>query len=243
MPLQDCREPGVKPAWGESNAKVPQGTIAKYLRALCKTYGSCAVLAVEDDLVVGTLRFYPSALDDLLQDIQQEESVKAIAAFKLADLPPKESLSPKTLQIHCFQVAEVGDAVRSGQESKYLRRGIGTNMLKALIDWARSEGWDEIRAKAIQHIRPLMSWINYLSVERYRALGFEIGKSVSNDELLGGVRGMRAGHHGEIIEKLWGPYAHLSDEEAATKHDVVLDLRKDRRPDVIEVQQHGDSSI
>ena len=85
MPLQDCREPGVKPAWGESNAKVPQGTIAKYLRALCKTYGSCAVLAVEDDLAQG--RIYPS--------LTKIKEVSAAIATAVAEVAYSQDLARK----------------------------------------------------------------------------------------------------------------------------------------------------
>jgi len=181
IPLEETQTPETKPTWGESNAKVPKGTIAGHLRALCQAYGSCAVLAIDEKRIVGTLRFYPSELDESLQDLQREECVKAIASFNVTNLPSKQSLSPKSLHIHCFQVAEVQQAATTGKQSRYQRCGIGTTMLKRLITWAHEKGWDEIRAEAIGHIRPLMSWMNCLSVERYRALGFEIGEGVSDN--------------------------------------------------------------
>jgi hypothetical protein len=98
-------------------------------------------------------------------------------------------------------------------------------MLKKLIEWARAEGWGEIRAIAIPHIRPLMRWSQALSVERYRKLGFDVRLSANRDE--GGPAPQRRGAHGEVIKKMWEPYAHISDEEASRLYDVALDLKKE----------------
>ena len=37
---------------------------------------------------------------------------------------------------------------------------------------------------------------------------------------------MRIGGHGEKVREQWQAFAHLSEEEAATLWDVVLDLKE-----------------
>ena len=227
IPVEDTRIPEARPLAVESENGVGQGTIVEFLRVVCRAYGSCGVLAIDGSYVVGKLRFYPRQLVNMLDPgpcLQTPDHVRGIAAFDLGSLPPKDSLSEKVLHIWCFQVLGEYTDRPEGWPS-YLGRGIGTTMLKTLIDWARAEGWDEIRAKAIPHIRPLMMWSSALSVERYRKLGFEVTLSADRDE--GGPVSQRRGAQGEFIKKMWELYySHVSDEEASRLYDVVLRLKE-----------------
>ena len=231
IPVEETRTPEARPIAAESENGVRQGTIAEFLRAVCRAYGSCAVLAIDRNHVIGKLRFYPQKLVDMLEPgpcLQTPDHVRGIAAFDLESLPPKDSLSEKVLRIWCFQVLNDYKAMAEGRPQRwpsYLRRGIGTTMLKKLIEWSRAEGWDEIHATAIPHIRPLMAWSAALSVERYRKLGFEVTLSANRDQA--GPVSQRRGAHGEVIKKMWEPYAHVSDEEASRLYDVALDLKKE----------------
>ncbi len=216
----------VKLAPVEAEAGVANGTVAAFLRAACMAYGSCAVLAIEDSNIVAKLRFYPAVLVNMLGEhtcVQTPEHLQKIADLDLKRFPEKDSLPERSLYLHCFQVAGVERAVAEDNPTSYRGRGIGINMLKKLIDWSKAEGWDEIQGRAIQHIPPLMSWSNHLSVERFRKLGFEVKPS---DERCPAAVSQRMGYHGEVIKKLWGPYAHISDEEASMMYTVSLDLRK-----------------
>jgi len=210
----------------EVEAGVADGTVVDFLRAVCMAYGSCAVLAIEDNDVVAKLRFYPTALIDMLDGhtcVQTPKHLQEMAALNPKKIPGKDSLSGKSLYLHCFQVAGVERAVAEDNPTSYRGRGIGINMLKKLIDWSEAEGWDEIQGRAIQHIPPLMSWSNHLSVERFRKLGFDVKPS---DERCEAAVSQRMGYHGEVIKKLWEPYAHISDEEASMMYTVSLNLRK-----------------
>ncbi len=46
----------------EAEAGVPAGTVDGFLKALCREYGACGIAAVHGDMVVGQVRFFPSAL-------------------------------------------------------------------------------------------------------------------------------------------------------------------------------------
>jgi GNAT superfamily N-acetyltransferase len=137
-------------------------------------------------------------------------------------MPAKDSLSPRALSMTCFQVVNDYKAMAEGRptdQPSYLHRGIGTMLLQKTIEWARVEGWDEIRDQAIPHIPPLMTWHCHLSVERYRKFGFEITRSA---ETLDGPVSQRQGYHGEAMKRMWEPFAHMSDEEVSMLYDVVL---------------------
>ena len=230
IPVQETRSPDTRSLDAEVNANVPRGTINAFLTAVCQVYGSCALLAIDDDNVIGKIRFYPQQLLDILIDsepcLHTPASVRTIYSLDLKSLPQKESLRDKTLYIYCYQLVNDYKAVAEGrrpEQPSYLGRGIATSMLTKLIDWACAEGWDQIRAQASPHIPPLMMWSCNFSVERYKRLGFQATPSPTDRQE--GALHQRRGYHGEAMKKVWEPYANLSDEEVTTVYDVVLDLK------------------
>ena len=220
LPLSKTCAAETRSTWKERELGLPDGTVARFLQAMCRTYGSCGILAIDGDAVVGHLRFYPAGLDDVAAGgfpcVQMDE-IRALRDFDAGTLPPKNALAPAALRIHCFHVAGIDGA-------SYRRRGIGTTMLETMIDWARAAGWEELRAGASEHIPPIYEWSGQMSVERYSRLGFRATATPGESPWLQAVRNMRAGHHGERVKTQWEAFAHLSDEEAAQHHDVVLDL-------------------
>jgi GNAT superfamily N-acetyltransferase len=183
------------------------------LKALCHEYGSCGVMAVDGDIVIGKVRFYPrQVMDDIQACVQQ--NAERIAAFDPASLPSTASLDPAALCIHCVQVCE-----------EYRGQRVGTSMLEHVIDWAHAEGWTEVRATAIPPIGPLLEWCGGMNVDVYRRLGFlEISRAVS-PEHLEAVSNMRAGYHGDAVKRQWDAMGDISIEDAATVYEMALDLR------------------
>ncbi len=218
---------GDAPVGIESEAGVAPGSVAKFLGALCRVYGSCAVLAIDGDKVVGKVRFYPKPVfEELNEDpcLQQVPQVRAIAAVDTESLVPKESLSPKALRTFCYQVADGHEEAAEAGTSAYRGRGIATGMLKTLIEWARAEGWEEIHSSASRSIPPLMSWIGCLGVDSYLRLGFEVTSERCNESFKEGVISQRQGHHGEAIKAMWEPFADLSEDDAARQYLLLLKL-------------------
>ena len=218
----------------EEETKVPHGTIEAFLKTLSQNYGAYGYAAVDNDMVVGQVRFYPSALVDMWTTergahlnacIQEDDQVRAMSLAKLDTMPQKVALSPRSLTLACFQVVNDYKAMAEGKptlQPSYLRKGIGTTLLQKVIAWARANDWEEIRALAIAHIPPLMAWSAHLSVERYRTLGFEITPSPETVEV---PVSQRRGYHGEVMKRMWEPYSHLSDEEVSRLYDVVLRIK------------------
>jgi GNAT superfamily N-acetyltransferase len=210
IPLEDALDAGARPAWLETLSDLPTGTVARALRALCAEYGSCGVMAVEGDQVVGKVRFGPVQVCHEPFCVQQmPENMTALAR---AALPAKADLQPLALTVVCVQLAE-----------GYRGRGLASGMLHAMIAWASDEGWQEVHARATRHIRPLLDWSGMLSRDVYEKLGFTC-TGIASREALEGVQHMRAGGHGEEVRRQWEPFARLSDEEAAEIYDVVLSL-------------------
>lgn len=232
IPLAETRPHSDAGVQAESETGVPAGTVGGFLKALCREYGAYGIAAVDGKTVIGQVRFFPSALGNLKGAkgvkmntcVQEHNQIQAMAAVDVTSLPRKSDLSPKALTLLCFQLVNDYKAMAEGRPTDqpgYLHRGIGTALLEKMIDWARSEGWDEIRAKAIPHVSPLMAWSCFLSVNRYSKCGFHITPS---SETLDVAVSQRRGHHGEAMKRMWEPYAHMSDGEVSKLYDAVLRL-------------------
>jgi len=211
IPLAHVLEAESRPAWLETETDLAPGTVARVLNALCREYGSCGVMVLDGGQVIGKARVGPTEIcDDQPFCVQQLPD--RLSALSTSALPPMASLGRRALSILCLQLAEGGT---------YFGRGIGGEMVRQVVAWARSRGWDEIRAKATRHIPPLLHWTGLLSVDAYDKLGFTCVGLLDVD-LLDGVRSMRAGHHGDDVLRQWEPFEHLSDEEAAAVYELVL---------------------
>jgi len=232
IPLEQTGPENDAPVQAESEAGVPAGTIDGFLKALCRQYGAYGIAAVDGNGVIGQVRFFPNVLGGLHKTtaggvtvntcVHDHRQIQAMASIDAGWLPRKADLSPKALSILCFQLVNDYKAMAEGrptEQPSYLHRGIGTALLRKSVDWARSEGWEEIRATAIPHIPPLMTWSCHLSVKRYRECSFERWLSAERHE---GPVSQRRGYHGEAMKRMWEPYAHMSDEEVSRLYSVVL---------------------
>lgn len=201
------------PAYVETVSDIPVGTVARTLKAISDRYGACGVLAIEDDKIVGKIRAYPQSLIDIVSCpcVQQERTIKPVIALDLNTLPTREA-NP-VLHIYCIQVAP-----------DFSGQGIAGGMLDALIAWARSSGWRELRARAVSAIPPLLAWCGQLSCAALERRGFVVTGSTLGPDLREGVVAQRAGYHGETVKQQWEAFAHLSDDEAAQVFDMALVL-------------------
>lgn len=214
-PVSDLADPEAARARAEAEWGLVHGPVVPFLRAVSRTYGATGVMVVDGEVVIGKLRFAPKSLPPGC--VQLADEMDKIADIDLERLTPKEELCPKSLCIWCSQLIP-----------RYRGQGIGTNMLTMAIEWARTNGWEEMHSMASRHIRPILDVTGMPSMERLSRLGFvETGHSVHPDmrEL---VVSMRGGHHGEEVREQWEQYADLSDDEASWVYDAVLDLRGNR---------------
>lgn len=214
--LASLREVLTTAAYAERMENLRPGALARFLQALCRQYGSAAVLAVEDDLVVGKLRFAPRQVERGLGGIcfQQAAEARRMAEFDLETLPAREALARQELRFDCYQVAD-----------GYGGRGIAKGLLDTALAWASATGWDTVSSSAIRHIPPLLAWSGQASLKALQERGFAIVSEAVSPDLREGVASQRQGYHGEAVQRQWADFADLSDDDAATLYEMTLDLR------------------
>ncbi len=143
------------------------------LEKLTQTYGACAILARAGGSVVGQLRFYPKAIWNmdsagelcLLQDFPYGSAED----FAGTDFPPLEQIADKTLTIHCLMTG-------SSQQDKnpFQRKGIGTRMVRFLIQWAKVKSWEHVTADAFEDIPIIYEITGSAGISFWQKLGFRV---------------------------------------------------------------------
>ncbi len=119
------------------------------IEKLTALYGACAVVAIDGDAIVGMLRFYPKVIwqkgDGMC--LQQKFPQGPADDFVKTEFPADDQISDRTLAVHCMMT---GDP--SQKELPYQRKGIGSGMVKKLIEWAGQNGWTAIEATAYEDL-------------------------------------------------------------------------------------------
>jgi len=153
------------------------------LRKLTEVYGACALFAREGDRIVGTLRFYPRAVWALAGSqgfcLQQPFPAGPPQDFTEAVLPPLDALEDRTLAVHCLAVGQPG-----ARDDPYRRKGLGTRMVRALIEWARPRGWRAIEAATYMDLDILYSLSGTAGRTFWERLGYHVAETGIEPELL-----------------------------------------------------------
>ena len=145
-----------------------------FLRNLAATYGASAVVARSGDSVIGHLRFYPKAVRDLAAQglglcLQQEYPYGPAEDFGRRDFPKLREIADKTLIVHCMMLAPDGTG-----EGSLRRRGLGTRMARALVEWAAANGWEAIEATAYEALPVIYATSGQADRRFWEALGFRL---------------------------------------------------------------------
>lgn len=147
------------------------------LKKLTATYGACAVIARDGEACVGHLRFYPKIIqwmcssDELQFCLQQKFPHGPADDFAEREFPSFEALADKTLSVHCIMTGSP-----KLKDNPYQRQGLGTAMVRFLIDWARGYGWKAIEAKTHEDIPLLYAISGCAGKTFWTKLGFRVSK-------------------------------------------------------------------
>ena len=140
---------------------------------LTRTYGACAILARADDRIVGQLRFYPRVVWDMDSAgemcIQQDYPNGPADDFVDTEFPSLEKIEDKTLAVHCLMTGS-----SQQEENPFQRKGIGTRMVRFLIQWAKTNGWERIAADAFEDIPIIYEITGSAGFTFWQKLGFRI---------------------------------------------------------------------
>jgi GNAT superfamily N-acetyltransferase len=149
------------------------------LEGLIEEYGTCMMLAWDHDQVVGFLFFVPKVV--LLMDgagslcLQQSPPGGPSDDFPRCRLPSSDAIDDKTLVVRCLMTGSP-----KLTENPYQRRGIGTRMARALIQWAIEHGWQGIEARSFEDIASLYAHTGNAGRTFWEKLGFRIVKAGTN---------------------------------------------------------------
>ncbi len=153
------------------------------LLKLTRTYGACAIIARDGEEIVGQLRFYPKAICDLKDAgglcLQQDHPAGPAHDFADSDFPSPAQIEDKTLVVHCLMTGSPQQ-----QENPYQRKGIGTRMVKTLIEWAKANGWERIEADSFEDIPIIYETTGSAGHTFWEKLGFRLVDRHPHPELL-----------------------------------------------------------
>jgi GNAT superfamily N-acetyltransferase len=143
------------------------------LMKLTRTYGSCAIIARDGDQIVGHLRFYPKSVCDMEGAgglcLQQDSPAGPVEDFADSDFPDPAQIEDKTLVVHCLMM---GSSLQ--KENPYQRKGIGTRMVRALIEWAKANGWERIEADSFEDLPIIYEGTGSAGHTFWEKLGFRL---------------------------------------------------------------------
>jgi hypothetical protein len=151
---------------------------------LTQTYGACAIVARDGDRIVGQLRFYPRAVCGLegagslcpLQDFPSGPADN----FADKDSPALDRITDKTLAVHCLMTG-----CSQQNENPYQRKGIGTDMVRALIRWAKANRWERIEADSFEDIPIIYEITGCAGHTFWEKLGFAVADRHPHPDLKG----------------------------------------------------------
>jgi hypothetical protein len=176
---KDLEAPGPDPSidWAALRARN-----VRLLESLTEVYGACAVTAREGDRIVGALRFYPKEVWRMAGStgfcLQQSFPSGPGQDFGKSIFRPLEDLEDRTLSIHCITSGRPGVP-----DDPHRRRGLGSRMVRALIDWARPRGWRVIEATAFTDLDILYAVSGSAGRAFWEKLGFRVVSTDVEPEL------------------------------------------------------------
>jgi hypothetical protein len=189
------------------------------LAKLTETYGSCAVIVRDGDQVVGQLRFYPKAICELAEAgpgfcMQQTFPCGPAEDFVEKDFPPLDQIADKSLFVHCMMTGAFEQ-----ENNPYRRKGLGSRMVRTLIEWARPRGWSAIEAHAYADLPCMYAVTGQASAAFWEKLGFRVVESIIEPALA-------ESDAAEFVAVLLKEAAErgLDAEAARTRYTMRLDL-------------------
>jgi GNAT superfamily N-acetyltransferase len=184
------------------------------LSKLTEVYGACAIVAREEDEIVGLLRFYPKAVWQMdgagLLCLQQDHPAGPVDDLAEREFPALTELEDRTLEVHCLMA---GAPSESGRQ--YKRRGIATRMAKELIRWAQGRGWESIEASSFEDIPILYRWTGNAGHTFWKKLGFHVADRFPNPHLQ---------ERNEFVVQIEEQAKTLGLEPARAKDRIVMRL-------------------
>ena len=126
--------------------------IESFLRKQIRAIGSCAILAWDDDGVVGKMYFTTREMwhafrqADGYMCVEHESMPRVIQGLDDAEMDRLLESESKVLRILCFNIGHFN--------AGYHQQGIVSAMLETLKGWARERGWRKLEVRACPSVLP-----------------------------------------------------------------------------------------
>lgn len=147
----------------------PNPMYVTYYRKLTDAYGACAILAWQEQTVVGFLPFIPTEcginLPACLHYVD-EEDIAEVEAFSPI---PEDDMRRRVLKTHCLSVKQAMH-----------RKGLGSQMVRYLVEWAKVNEWQRIEGWAFE--KSNFSWLP--NIVFWEKCGFKRGQARGWDEYI-----------------------------------------------------------
>jgi GNAT superfamily N-acetyltransferase len=152
------------------------------LEKITRIYGACAIIARDSEEIVGQLRFYPKAICNLEgaggMCLQQNPAAGPAEDFVDIYFPPPSQIKDKTLVVHCMMT---GSSLQ--KENPYQRKGIGSRMVRVLIEWAKANDWERIEADSFEDLPIIYEITGSTGHTFWKKLGFKLVNRHPHPEL------------------------------------------------------------
>lgn len=165
----DCPEPHPAVPWERLRARnLP------LLIKLTQVYGACAVVARHGERIVGQLRFYPKAVCQMAAPgpglcLQQTFPAGPADDLSGRGFPPLDEIADKALFVHCLMTGSPQQ-----KENPYQRQGLGSRLVRTLVDWARERGWNAVEATAFTDLPTIYAITGQAGRRFWEKLGFRV---------------------------------------------------------------------
>ena len=160
----------------------------QFLARLVNAYGSCAMLAWEDDSVVAHARFYPQVIYDRFKFCCHDPNYAITQEIADMELPSLTDQDERILRITCFFVYR-----------DYRGQGLSHKLIDAILKWAKNNSWKSVRCYAYQNNYWLASEMCTPMLSTYSKHGFKKTEIVTLPEVRDFLHQMKNGEFG--IEK------------------------------------------
>ncbi len=191
-------------------SKAQFGRNRQFLKRVIDVYGSCAMLAMDGDLVVAHARFYPQAICDQQPFCCQDPTYPITQEMVEMDLPTLQNRDDRILRIDCFLV-----------NADYRGRGISHALIEAILDWAKEHDWKAVRASATHDNYWLSTQICQPMLRTYAKHGFQKVDTAASPEVNEYLTKFRDGELGDEKKKEFEEFCAGQDlSELGVVHEV-----------------------
>lgn len=186
----------------------------RFLTRAIDAYGSCGMLAMDGDFVVGHIRFYPQIICDQHRFCCQDPNNAITQEMVEMNLPTLDNPADRILRIDCILVHE-----------DYRGQGLTHALLDGVLDWAKNNNWTAVRAWASSDNYWFSSQICVPMLRTYLKRGFQKGTTTPSSEIIGMIRDLltkiRDGEMGAEKKEEFEQFCSGQDlSELATYYEV-----------------------